>query len=584
MLKLLKRFQKRDWICAVLAIGFIVVQIWMELTLPDYMIEITQLISSGNTSAAEILVPGGKMLLCALGSMFASVATSVLSASLASNFSFNLRSALFRKVQDFSLTEINRFSTASLITRTTNDIQQVQMLFTMGLQMLIKAPITGVWAFTKIYGKNGTWTLATGLAVVVLLGGVGLTMSLVVPKFGKMQTLTDSLNRITRENLNGIEVIRAYNAEDHQVDKFEEVNKELTETSLFTGHVMAFMSPMMTLVNSGLTLAIYWIGAILINNAGMTEKIGIFSDMVVFTSYAMQVVMSFMMLIGIFIMVPRAKVSGERISEVLDTEPSIADGTRDAALEEDAGLVEFKNVSFKYADAEDYILHDISFSCRRGDTLAIIGPTGCGKSTLINLIPRFYDCTEGEVLVDGVNVKEYQQEELHNKIGYVSQKSVLFQGTIRSNIQYGSTYDPHTDEKMNSAIEIAQAAEFVEKMEKGAESYVAQDGGNYSGGQKQRLSIARAIARDPEILIFDDSFSALDYRTDKTLRDALKEHCSDATKIIVAQRIGTIRDANRILVMEEGKIVGDGTHSELMKNCEVYQEIAYSQLSKEELA
>ncbi len=586
MLRIFKNFRKREVVLALFSVVFVVAQVWLELKLPDYMREITSLITTQDSAMHDILIAGGKMLLCAFGSLLVTVLVAVCASRIASNFSAIVRGKLFDKVQSFSMEEIGRFSTASLITRSTNDVTQVQMLIVMGLSIMLRAPIMAVMAILKIVDKSWQWTLSTGVAVVVLLVVVIICVSLCMPKFKRLQSLTDDINQVTRENLTGLNVVRAYNAEAYQEEKFEKVNKDLTDTHWFTSKTMAFMMPTIMMIMNGLSLAIYWIGAILINDAqDMQGKFSLFSDMVVFSSYAMQVVMSFMMLVMIFIMLPRASVAAKRILEVLDTEPSIEDGTRDTFPVMKDGEVEFKDVSFKYPDAEEYVLEHISFSAKKGETIAFIGATGCGKSTAINLIPRFYDVTEGEVLVDGVNVKEYTQEALHNKIGYVSQKAILFSGTIADNVAYGENGKaPATQEDIAMAVKVAQASEFVEKKEQGYDGYVAQGGSNFSGGQKQRLSIARAIARQPEILIFDDSFSALDYKTDRILREALHKECKDATKIIVAQRIGTIRDADKIIVLDDGQIAGMGTHDELMKNCEVYQEIAYSQLSKEELA
>lgn len=585
MLKLFKNFRKKEWILAGISLVFIVLQVWMDLTMPDYMSEITTLVQTPGSEMADILIAGGKMLLFALGSLAASVATAVCAAKIASEFAAILRSRLFRKVQSFSMEEIGRFSAASLITRSTNDITQVQMLIVMGLQMLIKAPIMAVWAICKISGKEWEWTLATGVAVVVLLSIVGICVVLAMPKFKKLQILTDDLNRVTRENLNGLRVVRAYNAEEYQEEKFETANKNLTGTQLFAMRTMSFLMPSIQLIMSGLSLSIYWIGAILINEAQIMDKISLFSEMMVFSQYAIQVVMSFMMLVMIFMILPRASVSAKRINEVMDTELTIHNGTRMDGEKGKTGEIEFRNVSFRYPDAGEYAVRNISFTAKKGETIAFIGATGCGKSTVINLIPRFYDTTEGEVLVDGVNVKEYDQHALRNKIGYVSQKAVLFSGSIRSNIAYGEngkTRPRH--EEIALAAATAQADEFVKKTEDTYDGYVAQGGANFSGGQKQRLSIARAIARKPEIFIFDDSFSALDYKTDRKLREALDRECRAATRLIVAQRIGTIRDADKIIVLEEGKIAGIGSHNELMQNCEVYKQITFSQLSKEELA
>lgn len=586
MLRIFKNFRKQEVVLALFSVVFVVAQVWLELKLPDYMREITSLITTQDSAMHDILIAGGKMLLCAFGSLLVTILVAVCASRIASNFSAIVRGKLFNKVQSFSMEEIGRFSTASLITRSTNDVTQVQMLIVMGLSIMLRAPIMAVMAILKIVDKSWQWTLSTGIAVVVLLIVVVICVSLCMPKFKRLQSLTDDINQVTRENLTGLNVVRAYNAEGYQEEKFEKVNKDLTDTHWFTSKAMAFMMPTIMLIMNGLSLAIYWIGAILINDAqDLLRKFSLFSDMVVFSSYAMQVVMSFMMLVMIFIMLPRASVAAKRILEVLDTEPSIEDGMRDTFPVMKDGEVEFKDVSFKYPDAEEYVLEHISFSAKKGETIAFIGATGCGKSTAINLIPRFYDVTEGEVLVDGVNVKEYTQEALHNKIGYVSQKAILFSGTIAENVAYGENGKaPATQDDIARAVSVAQASEFIEKKNQGFGGYVAQGGSNFSGGQKQRLSIARAIARQPEILIFDDSFSALDYKTDRILREALHKECKDATKIIVAQRIGTIRDADKIIVLDDGQIAGMGSHDELMKNCEVYQEIAYSQLSKEELA
>lgn len=584
MIKLLKNLPKRNWFMMLFAIGFVVLQVWLDLTIPDYMADITALVQTDGSKMTDIMAAGGKMLLCTFGSLAATVVVAIISSRIASDFSAVLRAKLFNKVQGFSMEEIGRFSTASLITRSTNDVTQVQMFVTMGFQVLVKAPILAIWAVCKISAKSWQWTFSTGVAVAVLLIIVGLCVSIALPKFKKLQELTDDINRVTRENITGINVVRAYNAEKYQESKFETANNNLTKTQLFTSRTMSFMMPGIQLIMSGLPLAIYWIGAYLINKADMMSKITLFSDMVTFSSYAMQIVMAFMMMVMVFIILPRASVAAKRINEVLDTEATIVDGDKDIKDSGIRGEIEFKNVNFKYPDAEDYVLSDISFSVKKGETLAIIGATGCGKSTVINLIPRFYDVTEGEVLVDGVNVKDYKQKELRNKIGYVSQKATLFGGTVKSNIAYGDNgKDGFMESDIVDSVYVAQASEFVEKMDEGYDSYIAQGGGNLSGGQKQRLSIARAVCRHPEIFIFDDSFSALDYRTDRALRSALKKECADATKIIVAQRIGTIRDADKIIVLENGTIAGMGKHDELMKNCEVYRQIAYSQLSKEEL-
>ena len=585
MVKLLKKLTWKDFILAAVAFVFIIVQVWLSLTMPDYMSEITKLVQTKGSKMNDILIAGGKMLACALGSLLAAVCTSICASKISSNFSANLRGQVFHKVQSFSMEEFGNFSTASLITRSTNDITQVQMLIVMGLEVLLKAPIMAVWALCKISTKNWQWTASTGLAVVVLLSFVGVCVAVALPKFKKLQSLTDNLNRVTRENLTGLNVVRAYNAEGYQQKKFNDANDELTKTQLFANRTMGTMMPGIQMVMNGLMLAIYWIGAYLISNAQMFDKLTIFSDMIVFTQYAMQVVMSFMMLVMIFVLLPRASVSAKRINEVLDMPLSIKDGTKENGIDGKKGEVEFRNVSFCYPDAEKDVIEDISFTAHKGETIAFIGSTGCGKSTVINMIPRFYDATKGEVLVDGVNVKEYTQKALRNKIGYVSQKAVLFTGSIKSNVAYGDNGTKgFTDDVVKQAIETAQAKEFVDKTEGGVDAFVAQGGSNFSGGQKQRLSIARAICRHPEILIFDDSFSALDYKTDRVLRDTLRKTCAAATRFIVAQRIGTIRDADKIIVLDDGKIGGMGKHNELMETCEVYRQIAYSQLSKEELA
>ena len=582
MIKALKHLDKREWALAGLSVVFILLQVWLDLTMPDYMEKITMLVQTPGSRMAEILGAGGMMLLCALGSLLASVVVSVIVARIATNFGAILRSRLFSRVQNFSMEEMGRFSTASLITRSTNDITQVQMVIVMGLQIMVKAPITAAWAIGKISAKNWQWTLSTGGAVALLLGTIGICMIIAIPRVKKMQILTDNLNRVTRENLNGLRVVRAYHAEAYQEGKFATANEELTDNALQIQRVMATMMPGIQFVMNGLSLSIYWIGAVLINSADMGEKAMLFAHMVTYLSYAMQVVMSFMSLVIVFIMVPRASVSAKRINEVLETEPVLTDGTYTEGFTK--GSVEFRNVAFSYSDGEEPVIRNITFSVEKGQTVALIGATGSGKSTVINLIPRFYDATEGEVLVDGRNVKDYTREALRNKIGYVSQKAFLFSGTIASNVAYGDNgKEAPTIEEIAHAVTTAQGAEFVEEKEKGYDSFVAQGGTNFSGGQKQRLSIARAIARKPEILIFDDSFSALDYRTDRILRDTLKKECAQATKLIVAQRIGTIRDADQIIVLDEGEIVGKGTHRELMASCEVYRQIAYSQLSKEEL-
>lgn len=581
MLKLFKNLEKKDWIYVFISIIFIVLQVWLELKIPDYMSKITELVQLNGT-VKEILVQGGFMLGCALLSFASSVVVGYIIANLASNFSKNIREKLFNKVQSFSMEEIKKFQTSSLITRTTNDIGNVEMMLTFGLQMIIKAPITAVWAIGKILGKSFEWTAITGGAVLVLLVMVITLMIIVLPRFKIVQKLIDSINGLTRENLKGIRVVRAFNAEKYQEDKFEKTNKKLTNTQLFNQKVMSLMSPMMYLIMNGVSLSIYFVGASLINEALLADKITLFSNMVVFSSYAMQVIMSFLMLAMIFIMYPRASISADRINEVLNTKAKIRDGKETRSSE--IGTIEFKNVSFKYPDSDEYVLEDISFKVSKGETIAIIGSTGSGKSTLINLIPRFYDVTEGKVLVDGIDVRNYTLDALHDRLGYVPQRAVMFSGSINYNVGYGSKANYEvTKDKIKEAIKVSQAEEFVEKMPQKYESAIAQGGTNVSGGQKQRLSIARAIARDPEIYIFDDSFSALDYKTDYILRKELKNYTKDATSVIVAQRIGTIKNADKIIVLEKGKCVGMGTHKELLKNCEVYKEIAYSQLSKEEL-
>ena len=587
MLRILKTLKAREWLYAVLGVGFIVLQVFLDLTMPDYMSTITELAVSGAASGmAEIWKNGGLMLACAFGSALSSAVVGFFAARIAAAVAFRLRGRVFDKVESFSMEEINKFSTASLITRTTNDITQVQMVISMGLQVVIKAPILAVWAIVKILNNNWQWSVATACAVIVMVLMMLVLLIAVFPKFRRVQKLTDNLNAVTRENLTGVRVVRAYNAEEYQEKKFEKANGELTKTQLFTSRAMAILSPVMTIVMSGLTLAIYWIGAYLIGDLPTgAERASLFGQMTAFSGYAMQVVMAFMMLAMIFIILPRAMVSVKRIGEVLDTDAAIKDGTLTAAPEgSPVGTVEFKNVSFKYPDASEYVLHDMSFKAERGQTVAFIGSTGSGKSTAINLVPRFYDATEGEVLVDGVNVKEYTLAALHDKIGYVPQRAVMFSGTVESNVAYGEKEGLEFDrEKVREAVRIAQGKDFVEKMEGDYSAHIAQGGTNVSGGQKQRLAIARAVCREPEIYIFDDSFSALDYKTDKMLRKALREETANATSLIVAQRISTIRDADLIVVLDEGNVVGKGTHEELLKTCDVYREIALSQLSEEEL-
>lgn len=584
MIKLLKNLTKKEWFLALISLILIIVQVWLELKMPDYMSEITVLVQTEGSQMSDIIKNGAYMLGCAFGSLVSAVIVGYLVATVAANFSKSVRKKLFDKVEDLAMSEVKGFSTSSLITRTTNDITQVQMLVAMGLQLMIKAPITAIWAITKILNKSWQWSMTTGIAVLILLTVISILTIIVMPRFKIVQKLTDKINGVTRENLTGIRVVRAFNAENYQENKFEDVNTKLTNQQMYNQKKFAIMQPVMYLVMYFLTLAIYFIGAYLIRDASMVNKLGLFGDMVVFSSYAMQVIMSFLMLAMIFMMSPRAQVSANRINEVLDTDITIKDGNINTNKTNEVGTVEFKNVSFKYPDADEYLLKNISFKANKGETVAFIGSTGSGKSTLINLVPRFYDATEGEVLVDGVNVKDYTQEFLHNKIGYVPQKAVMFNGTVNSNIAYGDNGKGEiSEEKIKKAIEVAQGKEFVEKMDEKYDTHIAQGGTNVSGGQKQRLAIARAIARNPEIYIFDDSFSALDYKTDSLLRKALKEYTKDATSLIVAQRIGTIMNADKIIVLEDGISVGMGTHKELLKNCDVYKEIALSQLSKEEL-
>ena len=580
MIKLFRYLRKKDWLFVCISLCFIVFQVWLDLRLPDYMAEITRLIQTPDSALSSVVWAGMKMLSCAILSMAAMFVVGYFVAQVAAGLSKRLREAVYDKVISFSMEEMGKFSTASLITRSTNDISQVQMVIAIGLQASVRAPIMAVWAITKIINKNLMWSAATGVAIAFLLVIIAVIFVLVVPGFQKMQTLTDNINRVARENLSGVRVVRAYNAEKYQEDKFEEANEELTSVNLFNQKIMALMSPVMTLISSGLTLSIYWIGVYLIDKAALQDKITLFSDMIVFSSYAMQVIMSFMMLTFTFIILPRAIVSSKRINEVLDTKNRIMDGEGCENTSE-TGTVEFRNVSFHYPDAADDIISDINFKANKGEMVAFIGATGSGKTTLINLIPRFYDVTGGEVLVDGVNVKKYKLYELRKKIGYAPQKALLFSGTIEENVCYGA--DTPDSERLNEALSISQAKEFVEKLTDNVKSKISQGAVNVSGGQKQRLSIARSLYNKPEILIFDDSFSALDYRTDKILRKELRERSKGSTSLIVAQRIGTIMEADLIIVLEEGQVVGQGKHKELLKSCPIYKEIAMSQLSEEEL-
>ena len=582
MIKLIKNLTKKDYIYALISFVLIIAQVWLELKMPDYMSKVTILVESDGSEMSEILLNGLYMMLCAFGSLISTIIVGYLIANVSASFSLNTRKQLFEKVENLGVAEVKQFEVSSLITRTTNDITQIEMLIAMGLQLLIKSPVTAIWAITKILNKNFNWSMATLLAVIILLTTITILTIIVVPKFKILQKLTDKLNNVTRENLKGIRVVRAFNAEKYQEDKFNETNTKLTNQQLFNQRMFSIMQPVMYLTLHTLTLSIYFIGALLIKDSILSGKITLFGDMVVFSSYALQVIMSFLMLAVIFMMLPRASVSAKRINEVLDEKITIKDGTVKTSKEE--GTVEFKNVSFKYPDAEEYLLENISFKINKGDTVAFIGSTGSGKSTLINLIPRFYDVTDGEILVDNINVKDYKLESLYNKIGYVSQKAVMFDGSVKDNVSYGENgKGKKSEELIKKAIEVAQGKDFVEKLDDKYDSHIAQGGTNISGGQKQRLSIARAIAREPEIYIFDDSFSALDYKTDALLRKSLKKYTKDATILIVAQRIGTIMNADKIVVLDEGKCVGMGTHKELLKSCEVYKQIALSQITEEEL-
>ena len=582
MIKLFKNINFKEWLMILICLILVFIQVWLELKMPDYMSQITVLLQGEGSKMKDILTNGGFMLLCAFGSLISAIITSYLLTIISSKFAKRLRRKIFSKTLNISTAEVKNFSISSLITRTTNDVNQVEMFLSMGVMLLFKAPITAIWGIKKILNKSWQWSALTAGAIVIILLTIGIIVSIVMPRFSIVQKLIDKVNRIIRENLTGIRVIRAFNAEKYQENKFNTENKKLTNTQLFNQKCFAVLHPVMHTSMNLLTLGIYFIGAILIKNSLMANKLTLFGDMVVFSSYAMQIIMSFVMLSMIFMILPRANVSAKRINEVLDTESSIIYGNYSGKTAE-SGVVEFKNVSFKYPDADEYLLEDISFKVEKGQTIAFIGSTGSGKSTLINLVPRFYDATEGEVLVDGVNVKDYKKETLNNKIGYVSQKAVMFDGTVKSNITYGKSENKITDEKVKEAIKVAQAQDFVLKMDKTYNSHIASRGTNISGGQKQRLSIARAIAKDPEIYIFDDSFSALDYKTDSVLRKELKKYTKDATTLIVAQRIGTILNADKIIVLDNGKVVGSGTHKELLENCDVYKEIAYSQLSRKEL-
>ncbi len=580
----MKYLKPKEWGLVALCVVFVAMQVYLDLKIPDYMSSITMIIQmQGSTS--EVMAEGWGMILCAIGSLILSIVVGCMAAWIASSLSMRLRSLEFNRVESFSAAEMNKFSTASLITRSTNDITQIQMVVAMGLQVLIKAPIMAVWAITKISNKSWEWTASTAVAVIVLMAIISVMMFYVVPRFKRIQWLTDNVNRVTRENLTGIRVVRAYNAEDYQEGKFDVANDDLTSTNLSANRAMSILMPCMMGVMNMLSLAIYWIGALLIAavDPGMARAT-LFADMVVFSAYAMQVVMAFVMMVVIFMILPRAMVASKRVQEVIDTEPSIVDGPVMESPTGEVGTVSFRDVSFRYPGAADCVLSDISFDAAKGETVAFIGSTGSGKTTLVDLIPRFFDVEKGQVLVDGVDVREYDLSALRRKIGYVPQKSVMFTGTVDSNVRYGDTENDRTEEDVRRAVSIAQATEFVDKMEGGYDGAVAQGGTNLSGGQKQRLSIARAVCRAPEIYIFDDSFSALDYRTDRVLREALKRETAGVTCLIVAQRIGTIMDADRIVVLDDGRIAGIGRHRELLENCQVYRDIARSQLSEEELS
>ena len=581
MIKLINNFRKKEYFFLLICFSLVLMQVWLDLKMPDYMSKITILVQTEGSKMKDILLNGGYMLLCALGSLVSAIIVGYLVSVLSSTLSMRIRKKIFDKVINFSMSEIKEFSTSSLITRTTNDITQVQMFFSMGLQLMIKAPITAIWAITKILNKSYEWSIITAIAVLILLFAIIIAIFIVMPRFKVIQKLTDKLNEITRESLNGVRVVRAFNAEKYQEEKFDKANTELTNQHLFTQKAFSILSPLMYLIMNCVTLAIYFVGAYLINNAMMIDKLTLFSNMVVFSSYALHVIMSFLMLAVIFVILPRTQVSVKRINEVLDTNSSIVEGNEENSRE--YGTVEFKNVSFKYPNAEEYLLENISFKAEKGQTIAFVGSTGSGKSTLINLIPRFYDVTDGEILVDGVNVKNYKFKSLYDKIGYVAQKAVIFSGSVKFNVMYGKDLSKVKNDEIKKALDVAQASEFVQKMDNKYDSILSQSGTNISGGQKQRLSIARAIAKKPEIYIFDDSFSALDYKTDSKLRHELKKCMKDSTCLIVAQRIGTIMNADKIIVLDNGKCVGIGTHKELLNNCLIYKEIALSQLSEEEL-
>ena len=581
MFRIMKYLSKAEIGQMLIALVTIVGQVYFDLKLPDYMSDITTLVETPGSDMKDIWIAGGKMLLISLGSVACAIITGYIAARVAASFTQRLRSLEFRKVESFGPAEMSKFSTASLITRSTNDVTQVQMFITMGLQLIVKSPIMAVWAVCKIAGEGFEWTLATGIAVVILLAAIVIMMAMVMPKFKAMQALTDNINLVARENLTGLRVVRAYNAEDYQEAKFTKANKDLTDTQLFTNRVMAFMMPLMNTIMNGLMLAVYWIGAYLIDAADAVDKLTTFSNMVVFSSYSIQVIMSFLLLSMVFVLWPRADVSAQRVLEVIDTDPMVADGVKTAGKPGMEGEIEFRNVSFAYPDSRQAMLEGVNFTAKKGETVAFIGSTGSGKSSLINLVPRFYDATQGEVLVDGVNVRDYKLKALRDKIGYVPQQSFLFKGTIASNVAYGDT--DRDDDTVRRACDVAQATEFIDKKQKKYDSGISQGGSNVSGGQKQRLSIARAVYRHPEILIFDDSFSALDFKTDRAVRDALEKEAKDSTKLIVAQRIGTIMNADRIIVLDDGKVVGQGTHEELLDTCEVYRQIAESQLSEDEL-